>query len=135
MPFEPKQINPIDLQESVAVGINLPFAAPSVFSSNYQTKDAIKSNLINFFLTNQGERPLNPLFGGGLRAFIFTNIASNNLDSLQEDLSEKVELYFPNVKIEDLTVSGDFDNNQVNISLTYSVINTNITDTLSIQFQ
>jgi phage baseplate assembly protein W len=135
MAFEPKQINPIDLQESVAVGINLPFAAPSVFSSNYQTKDAIKSNLINFFLTNQGERPLNPLFGGGLRAFIFTNIASNNLDSLQEDLSEKVELYFPNVKIEDLTVSGDFDNNQVNISLTYSVINTNITDTLSIQFQ
>jgi phage baseplate assembly protein W len=135
MPFEPKQINPIDLQESVAVGINLPFAAPSVFSSNYQTKDAIKSNLINFFLTNPGERPLNPLFGGGLRAFIFTNIASNNLDSLQEDLSEKIELYFPNIAIEDLTVSGDFDNNQVNISLTYSVINTNITDTLSIQFQ
>ncbi len=135
MPFEPKQINPIDLQESVAVGINLPFAAPSVFSSNYQTKDAIKSNLINFFLTNPGERPLNPLFGGGLRAFIFTNIASNNLDSLQEDLSEKIELYFPNIVIEDLTVSGDFDNNQVNISLTYSVINTNIIDTLSIQFQ
>jgi phage baseplate assembly protein W len=117
------------------VGITLPFAAPSVFSSNYQTKDAIKNNLINFFLTNPGERPLNPLFGGGLRAFIFTNIANNNLDLLQEDLSEKIELYFPNVKIEDLTVSGDFDNNQINISLTYSVINTNITDTLSIQFQ
>lgn len=135
MAFQSIQINPIDLQESVAVGINLPFAAPSVFSSNYQTKDAIKSNLINFFLTNPGERPLNPLFGGGLRDFIFTNIADDNLDSLQEDLSEKIGLYFPNIKIEDLIVSGDFDNNQIDISLTYSVINTNITDTLSIQFQ
>jgi len=135
MAFQPIQINPIDLQESVAVGVNLPFAAPSVFASNYQTKDAIKNNLVNFFLTNPGERPLNPSFGGGLRAFIFAQLTNNNLDFLQEDLSAKVATYFPNVKVNDLVISGDFDNGQVNISLTYSVINTNITDTLSIQFQ
>jgi len=135
MAFQPIQINPIDLQESVAVGVNLPFAAPSVFASNYQTKDAIKNNLVNFFLTNPGERPLNPSFGGGLRAFIFAQLTNNNLDFLQEDLSAKVATYFPNVKVNDLVISGDFDNGQVNISLTYSVINTNITDTLLIQFQ
>lgn len=135
MAFQPIQIYPIDLQESVAVGVNLPFAASSVFASNYQTKDAIKNNLVNFFLTNPGERPLNPSFGGGLRAFIFSQLTSNNLDFLQDDLSAKIATYFPNVKVEDLVVSGDFDNNQVNISLTYSVINTNIADTLSINFQ
>ena len=42
------------------------------FDPNFQTKDAIKNNLINYFLTNPGERPGNPLFGAGLRNFIFT---------------------------------------------------------------
>jgi hypothetical protein len=64
MPFSPQQIAPIDFDASVAVGVNLPFSGPAVFISNYQTKDAIKNNLINFFLTNPGERVLNPTFGG-----------------------------------------------------------------------
>ena len=71
MPFDAQQIYPIDFNKSAAVGVNLPFSDPAVFKPNYTTKDAIKNNLINFFLTNQGERPLNPSFGSGLRAFIF----------------------------------------------------------------
>ena len=55
MPFNPIQIHPIDLKDSIAVGVNIPFTSPSVFQSNYQTKDALKNNLINFFLTNPGK--------------------------------------------------------------------------------
>ena len=68
MAFGAQQIYPQDLNVSQAIGINLPLNGPAVFKSNYQTKDAIKNNLINFFLTNPGERYLNPEFGGGLRA-------------------------------------------------------------------
>jgi len=133
MAFNPIQIYPIDLEDSVAIGVNIPFSAPSVFTSNYQTKDAIKNNLLNFFLTNQGERPLNPSFGGGLRAFIFEQITSNNLDFLKEDVERKLTNYFPNVKIEDLTVTG-VGEHSVKIMLKYSIINTNITDGLEITF-
>jgi phage baseplate assembly protein W len=125
--------NTNDLEDSVAIGVNIPFSAPSVFTSNYQTKDAIKNNLLNFFLTNQGERPLNPSFGGGLRAFIFEQITSNNLDFLKEDVEQKLTNYFPNVKIEDLTVTG-VGEHSVKIMLKYSIINTNITDGLEITF-
>ena len=133
MAFSPQQIYPIDLNASAAVGVNLPLSGPAVFISNYHTKDAIKNNLINFFLTNPGERPLNPTFGGGLRAFIFEQITTDNLNFLREDVNSKISIYFPNIKIEDLIVTGQEDSNQVTVTLKYSVINTNISDTLEIQ--
>jgi uncharacterized protein len=134
MAFSPQQIAPIDFDASVAVGVNLPFSGPAVFISNYQTKDAIKNNLINFFLTNPGERVLNPTFGGGLRAFLFEQITLDNLDFLREDINEKLILYFPNIIVNDLIVTGDPDQNTINVTLKYSVINTSIYDTLEIQF-
>jgi phage baseplate assembly protein W len=134
MAFNPQQIYPIDLNASKAVGVNIPFTGPAVFISNYQTKDAIKNNLINFFLTNPGERPLNPLFGGGLREFIFEQITNENLNFLREDINIKLENYFPNIQVEDLIVTGQDDLNQITVTLKYSVINTNITDTLEIEF-
>jgi phage baseplate assembly protein W len=134
MAFNPQQIYPIDLNASKAVGVDIPFNGNSVFKSNYLTKDAIKNNLVNFFLTNPGERYLNPTFGGGLRAFIFEQITSDNLDFLRENINDKLTIYFPNINVVDLVVSGQIDNNRVNVSLSYSVINTNITDNLEIQF-
>jgi phage baseplate assembly protein W len=134
MAFSPQLIAPIDFDASVAVGVNLPFSGPAVFISNYQTKDAIKNNLINFFLTNPGERVLNPTFGGGLRAFLFEQITLDNLNFLREDINEKLVLYFPDVIVEDLIVTGNPDQNTINVTLKYSVINTSIYDTLEIQF-
>jgi phage baseplate assembly protein W len=134
MAFSPQQIAPVDFNASVAVGVNLPFSGPAVFISNYQTKDATKNNLINFFLTNPGERPLNPLFGGGLRAFIFEQITEDNLNFLREDVNDKLSIYFPNIIINDLTVTGQNDTNQITVTLKYSVLNTSINDTLEIQF-
>ena len=133
MAFNPQQIYPIDLNASKAVGVNLPFSGPAVFISNYLTKDAIKNNLINFFLTNPGERYLNPNFGGGLRAFIFEQITNDNLDFLREDINKKISNYFPNILINELTVTGQQDTNQITVVLKYSVLNTNITDNLEIQ--
>jgi hypothetical protein len=100
MAFNPQQIHPIDLNASKAVGINIPFNGSAVFKSNYLTKDAIKNNLINFFLTNPGERYLNPAFGGGLRAFIFEQISQNNFDGLlEESIQLQLALYFPNINL------------------------------------
>jgi phage baseplate assembly protein W len=133
MPFGSQQIYPIDLNASKAVGVDIPFNGLAVFKSNYLTKDAIKNNLINFFLTNPGERYLNPLFGAGLRAFIFEQISAGDLSTLSQDIEDKINLYFPNVKVEELEVSSVEDSNVVNVSLTYSVINTNISDNIEIE--
>ena len=134
MAFNSQQIFPIDFNKSAAVGVDLPFSAPGVFKPNYTTAAAIKNNLINYFLTNPGERPLNPSFGGGLRAFIFEQINTNNLDFLEERISSNLELFFPNIQIGNLEISKQEDTNTIIVSLTYSVVNTNINDTLEIDF-
>ena len=134
MAFNPQLINPIDLNPNLAVGVNLPFSGPSVFESNYLTSDAIKNNLINYFLTNPGERPLNPTFGGGLRSFIFQQISENSLDGLKENVSLKLETYFPNVIINSLDVLKKDDENAVVVQLKYSIANSNINDNLTFQF-
>ena len=134
MAFGAQQIFPIDFNKSAAVGVDLPFNAPGVFRPNYTTATAIKNNLINFFLTNPGERPLNPNFGGGLRAFIFQQITTDNLDFLKERIQGEIDIFFPNVLIGNLEILRQEDTNSITISLTYSVVNTNISDTLQIDF-
>ena len=49
MAYKVQRINPLDLQPRKAVGVALPFQGRAVFNSTYTSKDAIKSNLINFF--------------------------------------------------------------------------------------
>ena len=66
---------PVDTLPDVAVGVSIPFTGKAVFNQTFITKDQIKSNLINFFLTNKGERYLNPGFGGDLRATLFESIS------------------------------------------------------------
>jgi phage baseplate assembly protein W len=132
MAFSPQQIYPIDLNPSKAIGVDIPFNAPSVFRSNYLTKDSIKNNLINYFLTNPGERYLNTSFGGGLRDFIFEQITKDNLEGLKENITLQVKQYFNNILITSLDVLTE--ENNVIINFTYSVINTNIKDNIQIQF-
>jgi len=134
MAFGAKQIFPIDFNKSAAVGVDIPFSFPGVFRPNYTTKEATKNNLINYFLTNPGERPLNPTFGGGLRAFIFEQIVDDNLNFLKEEIEEKMKLFFPNIKINNLEILNQPNNNEISVSLNYNIINTNITDTIEIDF-
>ncbi len=134
MAFEAQQIYPIDFNKSAAVGVDIPFTSPSVFRPNYTTKEAIKNNLVNYFLTNPGERPLNPTFGGGLRDAIFEQITTDNLDFLEERISFDLEQFFPNIKIKNLNISKQEDLNSITVLLSYSVMNTNITDSIEIDF-
>ncbi len=134
MAFGAKKIFPIDTRPGTAVGIAIPFNAPAVFFSTYTTKDAIRNNLLNFFLTNQTERYLNNGFGANLRAFLFEQITSDNINFLEESIQELINQYFYNVKVNDLSIDQYPDNNAINLTLNYSIIDTGITDQIQITF-
>jgi len=134
MAFGAQKIFPIDTKPGTAVGISQDFNNPGVFQSTYLTKDAIKNNLINYFLTNDNERYLSPNFGGNLRKYVFEQINSNNTDFLKEDIQQQITLYFPNVIVASLDVIEYPDNNQIVITLKYTIADTNISDQLDIAF-
>jgi hypothetical protein len=134
MAFGAKIINPIDFRPGTGVGVSIPFNVPGVFKITYTTQEATKVNLINFFLTNQNERYLNPNFGGNLRAFIFQQISDNNIEGLKEDIQSQLATNFPQVVIDSLEIDLLPDNNQINVVLKYNINNTGINDTLEIAF-
>jgi hypothetical protein len=134
MAFGAKKIYPIDTKPGTGVGVAIPFNAPGVFRTTYTTRESIKTNLINFFLTNKNEIYLNPTFGGNLRAFIFQQINTGNLDSLKEDIQYQLGLYFPSVIIASLNIDSFPDINQINIVLKYNIQDTGLSDTVEIVF-
>ena len=135
MAYNRRKINPLDLQPRKAVGIALPFSGRAVFNSTYQTKDAIRTNLINFFLTGKNERVFNLNFGAGLRNLLFENITQDKIDDIRELIIENLELYFPRVVIKELTLDSAPDHNLVQFQLRYAVSETNIEDEVAINFE
>jgi len=135
MAFGERQIFPNDLRPRVAIGVALPFSAPAVFNQTYQTKDAIKYNLVNYLLTNPGERIANPTFGAGLKNFLFEQIENDNLEGLEETIQQGINENIPNVIIDDLEVASNPDQYTVTISLKYSIAQTGLTDKVELTFQ
>lgn len=134
MAFNVMQISPSDLSLRKGIGVNIPFNEGGVFTLNYTSKQAIRNNLINYFLTNPGERIGNPRFGGGLRRFIFEQISNDNMDYLEKDIQFKISTQFPNIIINNTNISNTPENNLVTININYSILNTNINDNLTLNF-
>ena len=126
---------PNDIRQRVGIGVDIPFNAGGVFTPNYETKKAIRNNLINFFLTNPGERPANPSFGGGLRNFIFEQLAEDNVEFLKEDIENKLQTEFPDVVVGEVNVISNQDQNEIVVNITYAVANTGIEDEINLSFQ
>ena len=135
MPTEFKKIDPIDLQPRKAVGIDIPFSGNAVFNSTFTTKDAIKANLINYFLTNPGERVFNPNFGAGLKSLLFEPIDEDQVEGLRVKILEDIKVFFPRVKPTQVELIGDPDNNNISFTMRYAIADSNIEDDLIINFE
>ena len=135
MAFERQKINPLDLVDSQGVGISLPFESPSVFTSTYTTSDALKTNLINYFLTARGERYLNPTFGSPLRNLLFEQLTQDKVAEISTVVESELAIFFPQVNIQDISVIGIPDTSTVQFTLKYNIEETPIEDELTIDFE
>jgi phage baseplate assembly protein W len=135
MAFNVEKINPLDLQPRKAVGVGLPFSAGAVFNSTYTTKDALKANLINFFLTEEGERYLNPGLGLGIRELLFDQMDQDTLDEVEAKIRTGIAMWFPNVTIANLQILESRDTNSIQVQVNYKIDQTNIQDDLLINFE
>ena len=135
MAFQIQKIYPLDLETSTAIGVDLPFSGNAVFNSTYLTKDAMKANLVNYFLTNKGERYLNPNFGSDIRKILFENIDENSLGEVKEILLSDMKEYFPRISPLDFEITSDPDTHLVRFYLKYKISETSIEDELLINIE
>ncbi len=135
MAFEVQQINPLDLQPSVGVGVGLPFSSNQVFNTTYTTQEALKTNLINYFLTGTFERYYSPNLGAGLREILFEQMTEDRTVEIESRVRSGIATWFPNVEILQILIQEQQDINTITIYIKYKVSMTNIQDQLVINFQ
>lgn len=115
-------INPQDIGQPKGIGINVVFNnGNNVFNTTTTTKEQVKSNLINYILTNKGERLFDPTFGGDLRASLFE--PDTSFDNVAARLENEIYAYIPNIIINDIIINRISNSNLVNIALNYSINN------------
>ena len=129
------RIDPRDLDKNIAIGVSIPFNAGGVFNSTYSTKDQIKSNIINLFLTKKGERIENPEFGTDINKLLFENINDDILSNLKEELYDSVSKFIPNITILDINITSGVDINTIYIETQYKLNISGQQDNIIIQLQ
>lgn len=135
MAYSLTKIAIVDTKPSTGVGVKIPFSDKSVFTTVYSTKEQTKYNIINYLLTDPKERVFNPTFGAGIRSNLFEHITYKSLEEIKISISNKLEKNFPNVRVDDATVTADPDTNTINISFSYTILNTKESDEINIAVQ
>ena len=134
MAYNIVNINPLDLQPSKGVGIKVPFDGPTGLNITYTTKEAVKSNILNFFLTGKRERIMNPNMGAGIREQLFEQITNDTAENLENIITFGLNDYFPQIQLTNLNVNASPDQNLIQIYFSYSIRNTNMQDEITINF-
>ena len=125
-------IEPLDLDKNVAVGVVFPFSANAVFHSSYTTQDQAKSNLINVLLTEPGERVYEPTYGVGIKQMLFEQ--SPNENNLNEKINQQVNIHIPEITIVDTKVNFNEDEHILYVALTYMFNLDNAKDSIQLNF-
>lgn len=126
MAYRIENNNPLDLDYKLAVGVSIPFVgsiisgSDAVFSSTYTTAEQLRSDVINYMLTNKGERVLNPNYGSDLRRFIFQSTTEVNLNNLKLQIIEGLRANFSQITTNSVTINPNYDINSINIIIDYS---------------
>ncbi len=104
------------------------------FQSNPLTDDliilknanAIARSIRNIVLTTPGEKFFNPDFGTNINESLFENLNALTADVIKEQIKYSVQTFEPRVKYIDCIVSPDYDNNSLDVTLTYDIVGLDI---------
>ena len=129
------KIDPVDIDEKVAVGIRLPFNKRKIFDLDYTTKDHARSKLINVLLTSPGERLNLPNFGAGLKNRLFQQNTPIAGEELRAIVTPQVEQYVPEIKIKNIALKdGGLQGHILFVNINYSLVNNDEEDSVSLSF-
>lgn len=128
-------IDPIDLQPDVAVGISLPIASKygKIFVQTYTTLEQAKTNFINLVLTNEGERIMQPDFGCSIKRKLFEPITESFGSDIEKIIRTKAAYWLPYITIVSLDVNVLTDDHLISINITIA-LNGNLFKTETVTF-
>lgn len=95
-------------------------------------EEAIKESIKNIILTDKGERPFQPNFGCDVRKRLFDNLTPDTLHFIRDDIITAIQNFEPRCILNGVDISGDLNSNILNITVVFTVINSETPTTLSL---
>tara|TARA_B100000427_G_scaffold161564_1_gene134362 strand:+ start:119 stop:520 length:402 start_codon:yes stop_codon:yes gene_type:complete len=83
---------------------------------------AISRSIRNLVLTTPGERFFNEELGSGVSELLFDNIDDISAAIIRDEIEQTIIRFEPRVKLQDVKVEGDYDNNEFNVTIKYDII-------------
>ena len=106
------------------IGLNFPFQDTElggIIKGSKTTLESIHSNLFAFFTLRKGQRPMHNDLYSPLYDFIFEQWDAISEEELAEAIEDKLQKFFPMVKLEELILDLEEDTNLLNVNISYSV--------------
>lgn len=106
------------------------------YGLNKTMKDVVKQNFKMLLLTIPGERIMDPLFGVGIKKFLFEQNVEETYDIIASEIRAQTAKYLSYINIDDIQITGQIDdtldNNFINIKVAYKILPLDIDDILSV---
>lgn len=128
-----------DLESSIAGSRSVPYsdldlafqAKPS--GDIYKKIDAaaVKQAVRNLLTTNRFDKPFRPNFGADLQALLFDLADPLIEQDIEQKIISSITAYEPRAQVRRVVARAKPDNNEVSVSITFVVVNTNEEITLS----
>lgn len=94
--------------------------------------EAIKKSIRNLVSYNEYEAPFQADKGGNVRGLLFENFGPITTDYLRSRLLELIEKYEPRVKVDEVTVFQKPDQNRLDVTIDYTIVELNRTESITV---
>ena len=83
---------------------------------------AIARSIRNLVLTTPGERFFNEDLGSGVSEVLFDTLDDISGAVIRDEIEQTIIRFEPRVKLTDVKVKPDYDNNEFNVTVTYDIV-------------
>lgn len=98
-------------------------------------ENAIKRSVRNLLQTNNFERPFHSEIGSQIRALLFEPASPVLNTMLKRVITDTITTFEPRVVVNSVTVNSNADNNLLNVTLVFTIVNTVTPVTMNVVLQ
>ena len=91
----------------------------------------IRRALENLLTTAKTEKPFRDDYGSDLKLNLFEVVSHHQLSMVESQVVNIVERGEPRIKVLNVSVDGDFDNNYIEVSIEYMINKTSVIDRIT----
>ncbi len=97
--------------------------------------EAVKRSIRNIVLTNSGEKPYIPEFGGNVKASLFENFTPVTVVTLKGQIETAIRNFEPRANLLKVEVTERIDSNELIVSIVFSILNSQDPITLEVPLE